>query len=97
METRVFGTAFVLTIVSLILAVPFVHEIYKSSFEYTNWKHVLRMSGFLVCPILSVIGMLAVIQNFRCLARATLFLYLLTLPVICHLLVLGVIESSTAV
>jgi hypothetical protein len=59
--THIFDVSFILSLLAMVLAVPFVHEIYKDSFDGGNWAHLLRLSPFGFVSVLSIVGMVVVI------------------------------------
>ena len=48
------------TFIATILMIPYCEEIYKDDFDYTDWKHVLRLSPFVFVPILSIFTFIGV-------------------------------------
>jgi hypothetical protein len=80
MGRGVFDTAFVLALISMALALPFVHEVYKDSFTLADWKHVVRASPFVYLSLLSIAGMIAVIQGLSGMAKVVLACYGIAFP-----------------
>jgi hypothetical protein len=95
MARGAFDVSFVLSLVSLVLAIPFIHEVYKDSFDYNDWNHIVRMSLFGIVPFISILGMVAAIRDKAGLAKWVLTGYLLSFPVPVYLFLFGIIEATT--
>ena len=73
--------SFLMMWIALVLPLMYLFELWEDGFDSVNWKDWIRLSIFIIVPLITVLGVLAVQKNHRPAIGWITFAYIITFPI----------------